>query len=403
MNILFLTLLDFSSIEERGIYTDLIREFINGGHNVSIVSPTEKRGPKKSSIIAGDGYEIVKQNIGKIQKSNSFVKGLNLLLLDRRMKKLVERYFKVSKFDLILYSTPPITLYQTIKYLKQRDNAKTYLMLKDIFPQNAVDLGMLRTKGIRSLIYRVFLRKEAQLYDISDYIGCMSEANVLYLKKNHPRVNTKTIEVCPNSITPETMALTYGKKMAVREHFGLPVGKTVFLFGGNLGKPQGVEFLMECIRSNQFCEDVFFLIVGSGTEFDKVDRIIRQNKIASCKIIKHLPKSDYDTLVNVCDVGLIFLNENFTIPNYPSRILSYMQASKPVLAATDPNTDIGKTIEDGEFGFWCRSGDLSKYNCYIQLLLDQDLRECLGKNGRKYLENHFTSKHTYKIIMKHFT
>ena len=58
-------------------------------------------------------------------------------------------------------------------------------------------------------------------------------------------------------------------------------------------------------------------------------------------------------LANSCDVGLIFLDKRFTIPNFPSRLLSYMQASMPVLAATDVNTDIGKVIEEGESDIGC--------------------------------------------------
>ena len=57
-------------------------------------------------------------------------------------------------------------------------------------------------------------------------------------------------------------------------------------------------------------------------------------------------REEYDNLVQICDVGLIFLNARFTIPNFPSRLLSYTEIGKPVLAATDENTDIGKIIEE---------------------------------------------------------
>lgn len=115
-----------------------------------------------------------------------------------------------------------------------------------------------------------------------------------------------------------------------------------------------------------------------------------------------LPKQDYEVLVNVCDVGLIFLDKRFTIPNFPSRILSYMQAGMPVLAATDVNTDIGDIIESGEFGYWCESSDAGEFNNKVQKLYDPELREKMGIKARQYLENHYTSKHSYEIIMRHF-
>lgn len=90
------------------------------------------------------------------------------------------------KFDLIIYSTPPITFQRAVEYVKERDNAQTYLLLKDIFPQNAVDIGILSKNGWKGLIYKYFRKKEKKLYGISDRIGCMSEANCKYILSHNP-------------------------------------------------------------------------------------------------------------------------------------------------------------------------------------------------------------------------
>lgn len=115
-----------------------------------------------------------------------------------------------------------------------------------------------------------------------------------------------------------------------------------------------------------------------------------------------MPKTDYEVLANSCDVGLIFLDHRFTIPNFPSRLLSYMQASMPVLAATDPNTDIGHVIKQGEFGLWCESNDVQAFNQKLEKMINKTVREEMGRNARIYLEENYTSKHSYKIIMSHF-
>src|SRR5699024_666988 len=125
-----------------------------------------------------------------------------------------------------------------------------------------------------------------------------------------------------------------------------------FIYGGNLGKPQGIDFLIQCLKRNTHNSNVHFVIAGSGTEFNKIQSFIKSENPANVSLFKHLPKLDYEKLVNSCDVGLIFLHKNFTIPNFPSRLLAYMLASIPVLAATDPNTDIKEVIQEGEFGYW---------------------------------------------------
>ena len=115
-----------------------------------------------------------------------------------------------------------------------------------------------------------------------------------------------------------------------------------------------------------------------------------------------MPKSEYDIIVNSCDVGLIFLDNRFTIPNFPSRLLSYMEASLPVLAATDKNTDLGKVITNGNFGMWCESNNFSDFNEKLSLLCDIDTRKKMGANARAYLEKNYTVKRSYEIIMNHF-
>lgn len=402
MNILFLTLNSFSSITENGIYTDLLRGFVKNGHNLYIVTPVEKRKREETRVINEKNTVILKLNIGNIQKTNIIEKGISTLTLESKFKKGIEKYFNEVKFDLILYSTPPITLQKAVNYVKKRDKAKTYLLLKDIFPQNAVDLDMLRKSGVKCLLYKYFRNKEEKLYAISDYIGCMSKENVNFILKHNPQLTKDVVEVCPNSIEPINISISDEEKRQIREKYNIPIDKTVFLYGGNLGRPQGIQFLIDCIRENEKNNLSHFLIVGSGTEFNQIQTYFDNEKPRNSSLLNQLDKTDYEQLANSCDVGLIFLDHRFTIPNFPSRILSYMQASIPILAATDSNTDIGEVIVEGNFGYWCESTNVNIFTQYVQKLGDRKIRQQLGKNARTYLEEHYTVKNSYEIIMNHF-
>lgn len=402
MNVLFLTLLDFSTIEENGIYTDLMREFVKDGHDLYIISPTEKRKNEPTRLIDNGKVKILKLQIGNTQKTNLIEKGISTLTLESKFKSGIKKYFDDVKFDLVLYSTPPITLQKAVEFVKYRDQAKTYLLLKDIFPQNAVDLGLLKTSGIKGLIYKYFRSKEERLYKISDYIGCMSNANVEFLLKNNPSTPSEIVEVCPNSIELIDIDISEQEKKEIREKYNLPIDKTIFIYGGNLGKPQGIDFLIDCIRANEDNNNSYFFIVGSGTEFGKLENYFEREKPKNAMLRNQLPRNDYEVLANTRDVGLIFLDKRFTIPNFPSRLLSYMQASMPVLAATDINTDIGEVIDHGSFGYWCESVDVGKFNELVNKLCDEELRVSLGRSAREYLEEHYSAKNSYEIIIKHF-
>lgn len=400
MNVLFLTLLDFNSLEERNIYTDLLREFTKRDHHVFVISPVERRKKQVTSVVKEQNVTILKLKIGNTQKTNLIEKGISTVSIEPQFISGIKEYFSDVKFDLVIYSTPPITFCNAIEYVKKRDGAKTYLLLKDIFPQNAVDMGMMSKTGLKSFLYKYFRRKEKKLYKISDHIGCMSQANADYIIKHNPEILPDIVEVCPNSVEPIDMSVNQEEKIAIREKYRIPVDKMVYVYGGNLGKPQGIDFLIKCLKSQERNEDVFFLIVGDGTEFGKLEAYINDADQKNVKLMKRIPKEDYDTLVGACDVGMIFLDYRFTIPNFPSRLLSYMQAKIPVLAVTDISTDVGKVIVEAGFGWWCRSDSIESFNSAVFDSLNNNNN--MGSVEWDYLRENYSSVNSYQIIMKHF-
>ena len=248
MKILFLTVVRINEISTRGIYTDLIRKFVEEGHELFIVTPTERRYKEKTSLINNNNVTILRIKTLNIQKVNILEKGLSTLLIEKQFLRSIKRRLPKIQFDLVLYSTPPITFTKVVRYIKQKDGAKSYLLLKDIFPQNAVDLGILK-QG--SLIHKFFRKKEKVLYSVSDYIGCMSPANARYVCKHNPEINPDIVEVNPNSIEPAESSITPKQRVLIRQKYLIPADSTVFIYGGNLGKPQGIGFLIDVLNSQK--------------------------------------------------------------------------------------------------------------------------------------------------------
>lgn len=397
MKLLFLTIINIKSLEEKGIYTDLLRKFRNEGHEIFVVSPIERRYHEKTQIREEPGATLLQIKSVNFQKSNLIEKGIGTLIIEHQYLVAIKKYFSKQHFDLILYSTPPITFSKVINYIKARDNAYAYLLLKDIFPQNAVDLGMFKKHG---MLHKFFIKKEKELYKYSDFIGCMSEANVDYVKKHNPQLNPNIIEVNPNSIEPVFNNLDKEKKEVIRKRYQIPDNTLVFIYGGNLGKPQGIDFLIQVLESNLNKKDIFFVIAGNGIEFKRIDDWFKENNPTNALLFASLPKNEYDNLLKATDVGLIFLDKRFTIPNFPSRLLSYLENKMPVIAATDINTDLGKIIEDAGCGFWCESGDLENFNKYIsRFILNRNKISQMGENSYKLLMRNYTVDVSYNAII----
>lgn len=404
MNIIFLSLSGIEDIKDRGIYQDLMRKFRDEKHVLYIVASRERRLGQPTSLEVQDGVKILHVKTLNITKTNLLEKGLGTLLIERQFKSAIKKYLNGVKFDLITYSTPPITFTNVVKYLKRKNpQAISYLQLKDIFPQNAVDIGMFGDKSIFNWFFR---KKEKALYAVSDYIGCMSPANVQFVLKHNPEIEANRVEVAPNSIELKAMKYVDGQDEAercyIRKKYNLPTDKPIFIYGGNLGKPQGIDYLIQCLDANKGRKECYFVIVGNGTEYAKIDSWYKVSGLGSCvKLMQKLPKDDYDMLVRSCDVGLIFLDHRFTIPNYPSRLLSYLEYKMPVICATDPNTDMGKIAEENGYGYWCESVKPEDFTALVDKMLTSD-RKAMGEKGYQFLKENYLVEHTYNAIMKHF-
>jgi len=395
--ILFLTLSNFEDVNKRGIYTDLVRTLAEKCE-VFVVSPRERKTELKTELSEYQNIKILKVRTGNITKCSIIEKGISSLRIEEQYLRSIKNKFEYIKFDMIVYCTPPITFLKIVEYFKKKDDCVSYLILKDIFPQNAVDIGLLKKDGF---IHKYFRRKEEKLYTISDYIGCMSEANVKYVIEHNPEIIKDNVEVLPNSIIPIEKSEIKDKDVSILEKYNIPYDSVLFVYGGNLGKPQGIDFVIEVAKNFYRVEKGFLLIVGSGTEYPRLKEFYNRNKPKNCSLYSLLPKHEYDQLINNADVGLIFLDKRFTIPNFPSRLTAYMEYSIPVLAATDKNTDIKDVIINSGSGLWSESGDINSFIGNANILASNpELRIEMGLNARKFLEENYDVRRSVDRILE---
>ena len=140
------------------------------------------------------------------------------------------------------------------------------------------------------------------------------------------------------------------------------------------------------------------MIVGSGTEANKVDEFIEQDKPSNISKIEFLSKEEYYRVVSICDIGLIFLDNRFTIPNFPSRLLPYLEYKMPVICASDINTDIKDIIVDNRIGFWCESKNEADFVACVNRMLKTD-NKAMGERGYLFLKDNYQVEQAYNAIM----
>jgi len=396
MNVLLITIA-WPNAGEYNLYSDLAREFYENGNKVTVAAVSKWENNKKTFLSLEENIRVLYVKTGKIQKINKYLKVIYSFLAGPKMIYELHKHFKKEKFDIIIFPTPPITLTLSIILIKKRYHSKLYLLLKDIWPQDAVDLGEMRKGGIVWYAFRIL---EKLTYKNSDYIGCMSTANIEFLRSNNEYLRNKVIEECPNS--EKIRSLEVIDIDLIRAKYDLPKDKLIFVYGGNLGKAQGVDFLIDIIDYYQEMSLFYFLIIGNGTEYRYLFNSIN-NIYLNAKIMPWIKKIDFTDLVQACDVGLILLNKNSTVPNFPSRLLTYLTTKIPIITATDNATDIGDIVENSGCGAKANNGDILSFNLAVEkIVASEESRKLMGENGYKLFLEKYTTKRSYDIIMNHF-
>jgi glycosyltransferase involved in cell wall biosynthesis len=370
------------------MYTDLVQEFASNGHSVFVAVAN---GNKNTSLKEEGGIIVLRVKTMDLFNTSFLKKGVGNVLLPFQVTAAIQKHWDGITFDRIVVSTPPITYLHTIIKLRRKFKSKIYLILRDIFPQNAIDLKILRNP----ILINFFRIQERRLYRFCDSIGCMSAGNMQYIIEHNPYLKGNKLHLLPNwkKINDYTEP-----DHSLKIKFGLE-NKFIVIYGGNFGKPQKAEVILELARAMSVHEDVIFLFIGDGSEKQRMVDLALKNKLKNVLFHDPLPRHQYDEVVKFCDIGLINLSAKFTIPNIPSRTLSYWEAKIPVLAAIDSATDFGEILARSGSGLSSITGDFDSYiHNFERLYYDKELRTKMGENGYRFLRENCSAAKAYSII-----
>ncbi|MGL5099217.1 MAG: glycosyltransferase family 4 protein [Fusobacteriaceae bacterium] len=398
MNILFLFLRHSENPKDSTLTKDISDEFNRQGHNVYVATLLERKENKATQLKVENGYNVLRIKTGNYFDSPGKIeKGITALTMPNILKKEIIKNIGHVKIDLIFTHTPFISNATLINGLKKHFNCKSMLHLWDIFPQNGEDIGLLKNR----LLINYFKNVEKKMYEAFDYVGCMSKGNLEYMRNHDKGFNKRRYFVLKNwaIIKPELKI----DKDVFRKKYGYKQNDFICIFGGNMGKPQKLENLIDLAEKAELNKEIKFLFVGKGTEQNKIEELIKQKKINNVKLLNYIPREDYEMLTASCDVGLVSLDERFTVPNFPSKTTDYFKLKLPILASLDECAakDYGVFLqEEVKAGLYAQAGNTEElYKQLLKLYEDRNLRDTLGKNGRKYYEENLGVDRAYKTIM----
>ena len=372
---------------------DLAVEWVRQGHEPVVAAPDDALSTP-SEISSEEGVTVLRVRTGRIKGASKVRRAINEWRLPSVLWKAGKSFFRSHPCDLVVYYSPTIFFAPLVRRLKRMWRCSAVLVLRDIFPQWAVDAGVLR-RG--SLPWRFFRRVEFQQYAEADVICVQSPANLAYFEQQG-LAGRYRLDVLYNW-TP-----TEGEKVPTtdfRRRLGLD-GKVVFFYGGNIGLAQDMDNIVRLARSLEDHEDLFFLLVGEGSEAPRLRERVRTRELRNMMVHPGVDQQTYLGLLAEFDIGLISLDKALRTQNFPGKMLGYLYFAMPILASVNPGNDLREVLQEYQAGLVTLNGedDALRTNA-LRLAQDAQLRRQLGQNGRRLLEDLFSVRRAASQILSY--
>lgn len=375
-------------LRERGFYVTVATSYPQ--YNLT----EEQKKQSYPEFVEEDGIKVLRIKTLPHHKVNFIIRGISQLTMPYIFERMIKKH--VGKVDIILIYSPPLPLASLGARLKRFYNAKFILNVQDIFPQNAIDLGILKN----SLLIKFFQNMERKAYEKADLIFVHSEGNLEFLKQKHNDLSDKFIVLHNWVDTKEFVSVEKTGKF--RGLYNLH-NKFIILFAGVMGPSQGLDFVIDVAERVMDLEDLIFLFVGDGMEKEKLQNLAKKKNLKNVVFKPFVSKEEYPYLVKDCDVGLISLTNKNKTPVVPGKILGYMAAGIPVLAFLNRESDGHFIIKDANCGVSCEHGDLIEAEKLVREIYKNKALLQVGKNGYEYVRKHFDREVIINKLIEYFT
>ncbi|MBN1580636.1 MAG: glycosyltransferase family 4 protein [Anaerolineae bacterium] len=308
----------------------------------------------------------------------------------------VLRGLMLPRPDLLLLYSPPLPLGLTGWILRLFKHIPFVVNVQDLFPQSAIDLGVLKN----GLLIRFFQRLERFVYRQANHLTVHSSGNrdhVVNCGADPERVTIMHNWVDVNFIRPGERYNGFSQEYGLDDKF-------VISFAGVIGYSQDIDTILEAAKRLQDYPEMRFLIVGNGVEKTRLEQKAQNMGLANVQFLPMQPRHLYPAVLHASDISLATLHAEVVTPVVPSKILSIMAAGRPVVASMSLAGDAPRLIEEAQCGYALPPEDAQALADHILALYpDADLRGRLGQNGRRYAEEHLSLEAGTKRYMHLFT
>ena len=319
---------------------DLSRAFVSLGHHVTVMVPDSTQ-EQPWTLRSEAGVEVLRLHGLKTKDTNYVKRTINEFLTPYLMLRNYQKSpLKNVVWDGVVWYSPMIFFGPLIGALRKKCGCRSYLILRDIFPQWAVDMGLMG----RGLPYLFFKSVERFQYSVADVIGVQTPANQTYFDSKSKRIKGR-VEVLHN-----WLAFGQDIKCSIRVTETPLAGRKLFVYAGNMGIAQGMDILIELAKRLLPQKNIGFLFVGRGSEARRLSEIAQAQGLDNILFYDEIDPDEIPGLYAQCHFGLVSLDPRHKTHNIPGKFLTYMQSGLPVLANINPGNDLSALIAEENVG-----------------------------------------------------
>jgi glycosyltransferase involved in cell wall biosynthesis len=360
---------------------DLSREFSRQGHALTVFLPSpDQEAPW--SLEDFDGVEVLRLKAPRTKDIGYVRRTLGELVMPFAMLRHFRRSpLSGEQWDGVVWYAPSIFHGPLASALKKSSDCKGYLIIRDIFPEWAVDMGLMG----RGLPHRFFDAVARYQYSVADVIGVQTPGNRGYFDRWRQQPWRK-LEVLQNWLDRPAQ-----DRCPIRVNETALAGRKVFVYAGNMGIAQGMDILLALAEKLRHRTDVGFLFVGRGSDASRLKASAKDHRLDNVLFYDEIHPDEIPDLCAQCSAGIVALDPRHKSHNIPGKFLTYMQSGLPVLANVNAGNDLAQMIRDEQVGQVCESnqvGELLQLTDKLLTQIDSQTEE-LKKRCRNLFEREF--------------
>lgn len=370
---------------------DLSRELVAQGHDVTVILPGAEL-TKPWLVEKVDGVQVLRLKAPKTKDIGYIRRTLGEFLMPFAMRlRLSRTEFSKRQWDGVIWYTPSIFHGPLANALKRSSRCKAYLIIRDIFPQWAVDMGLMR----RGLAYYFFKSVAHYQYSIADVIGVQSPGNCAYFE-NWRQKSGRQLEVLSNWLGKAAQT-----RCSIRVNQTSLAGRKVFVYAGNMGIAQGVDIVLDLAEALKDRSDIGFMFVGRGSDAPRLKQAAQIRGLQNVLFFDEIHPDEIPDLYAQCSVGIVALDARHKSHNIPGKFLTYMQSGLPVLANINAGNDLADLIRTEKVGQVCESNQVNELRQLAEKILKEIAQDpSFPMRCQQLFDRQFSAQHAAQQIVR---